>query len=118
MGFSSGFAEEGKVPEAEHVEAGEQGGEESDEVEDSAEGAVLEGFVEDGVFGEESGEGPDTCDGDDADGHGPERNGELLAQATHLSHVLFAGEAVDDGAGGEEEQRLEEGVGHEMEDGR
>ena len=55
-------------------------------------------------------------DGEDAGGHGPEGDGDALAQAAHVAHVLLAGEGVDDGAGGEEEQRLEEGVGQEMED--
>ncbi len=46
----------------------------------------------------------------------PEGDGDALAQAAHVAHVLLAGERVDDGAGGEEEERLEEGVGEEMED--
>jgi hypothetical protein len=73
MGSRAAFAEEGQVPEAEHVEAGEQGGDESNEVEGFAEGAVLEGFVEDGVLGEEAGEGPDAGYSDNASGHGPGR---------------------------------------------
>ena len=38
-------------------------------------------------------------------------------KAAHLAHVLLAGHGVDDGTGAEEQQRLEEGVGEEMEDG-
>ena len=49
-------------------------------------------------------------------GHGPEGDGDALAQAAHVAHVLLAAERVDDGAGGEEEQRLEEGVGDQVED--
>ena len=41
----------------------------------------------------------------------------LGAQAAHDAHVLFARERVDDRAGREEEQGLEEGVGDQMEDG-
>ncbi len=37
--------------------------------------------------------------------------GMRLCEAAHVAHVLLAGEGVDDGAGGEEEQGLEEGVG-------
>jgi hypothetical protein len=46
-----------------------------------------------------------------------EGDGEFLAQAAHLAHVLFAAQAVDDGACGKEEQCFEEGVGHQVEDG-
>ncbi len=38
-----------------------------------------------------------------ADGHRPEGDGNLLAQAAHLAHVLLAAQRVNDGAGGEEE---------------
>ncbi len=53
-----------------------------------------------------------------ADGHGPEGDGKFLAQAAHLAHVLLAAHGVNDGAGGKEEQGLEECVRDEMEDGR
>ena len=35
-----------------------------------------------------------------------------------FAHVLLAAEAVDHAAGAEEEERLEEGVGHQVEHGR
>ena len=37
-------------------------------------------------------------------------------QPAHLAHVLLVGDGVDDRAGAEEEQRLEEGVREEVED--
>ena len=111
-------AEEGLEPEAEHVEGGQAGGEEADEPEELAEGVGAgEGLVEDLVLREEAGEGGDAGDGEDADGHGPEGDGDALAEAAHGAHVLLAREGVDDGAGGEEEEGLEEGVGEEVEDG-
>ena len=42
--------------------------------------------------------------------------GIYLAQSAHVAHVLFTAERVDHGAGAEEEQRLEEGVRHQVED--
>ena len=44
-----------------------------------------------------------------------EGDGHVLAQAAHAADVLLAGAAVDDGAGAEEEQGFEEGVGDEVE---
>ena len=111
-------AEEGLKPEAEHVEGGEAGGDEADEPEEFGEGVGAGEDVEENlVFREEAGEGRDAGDGDDAGGHGPEGDRDATSQAAHLAHVLLAGEGVDDGAGGEEEKGLEEGVGEEMEDG-
>src|SRR5580704_11775069 len=55
------FAEEGLEPEAEHVEGGHAGGEQTDEPEEFAEGVVAcECAVEDFVFGEEAGPGWDA----------------------------------------------------------
>jgi hypothetical protein len=58
----------------------------------------------------------ESGDSEDARGHGPESDGKFGAQAAHLAQVLLAAHGVDDGAGGEEEQRLEERVHDEMED--
>ena len=112
-------AEEGFEPEAEHIEGGETGGDEADEPEEFAEagvGLAGEGLVEDLVFGEEAGERPDAGDGEDAGGHGPEGDWDATAEASHDAHVLFSAQCMDHAAGCEEEERLEEGVGHEVED--
>ena len=109
--------EEGLEPEAEHVERGHAGGDEADEPEKLADRITGgEGPVEDLVLREEPGPRRNARDGEDAHRHGPEGDRDALAEAAHLAHVLLAGERVDDGAGGEEEQRLEEGVGEEVED--
>ncbi len=109
--------EEGLEPEAEHVEGGHAGGDEADEPEELADWVGGdEGLVEDLVLGEEAGPRRDAGDGEDAHRHGPEGDGDALAEAAHLAHVLFSTESVDDGARGEEEERLEEGVGQQMED--
>ncbi len=59
-----------------------------------------------------------TGDRERADEHRPVGDRNLLAQAAHLHHVLLAAHGVDHAAGGEEEQALEEGVRHQVEDAR
>ena len=98
-------AEEGLEPEAEHVEGRHAGGDEADQPEKLADGVgAREGLVEDLVLGEEACQRRDACNGEDAHRHGPERDGDAFAESAHLAHVLLAGEGVDDGAGGEEEE--------------
>ena len=63
-------------------------------------------------------EAGDAGDGERADEHRPIGDGDLLAQAAHVAHVLLAAHGVDHAAGREEEQALEEGVGHQVEDAR
>ncbi len=57
-------------------------------------------------------------DGEDADEECPACDGHLLAETAHLHDVLLVMAALDDLAGAEEHHRLEEGVGHEVEQGR
>ena len=50
--------------------------------------------------------------------HRPIGDGNFFAQAAHFRHVLLAAHGVDHAAGGQEEQALEESVGHQVEDAR
>ena len=70
------------------------------------------------VLAEESGETRDSGDGERADQHRPIGDGNLFAQAAHLRHFLLAAHGVNHAAGREEQQALEERVGHQMEDAR
>ncbi len=112
------LTEEGEVPQAEHVEGGEQSGYETDKPEDRPRRRGEKGLVENRVFAEEAGEGRDAGDGEDPGAHGPEGDGHGFAQAAHGAHVLLAAHGMDDGSGGQEEQALEEGMRHQVEDGR
>src|SRR5271165_1332835 len=73
---------------------------------------------EDFILGEESREGREAGNSKRRNRHAPKGLGHVLAQAAHVAHVLFTAKAVNDGSGGKEEQRLEEGVSHEVEDAR
>ena len=53
-----------------------------------------------------------------ADHHHPVGRGDQRAQAAHLAHVLLVGDGMDDRARAEEQQRLEEGMGEQVEDRR
>ena len=74
------------------------------------------------------GERRNAGDGEGSDHHEPEGDRHVLLEAAHVAHVLGVGvrvggviglvHGVDHAAGAEEEQRLEEGVGHEMKDAR
>src|SRR5438552_18513629 len=70
---------------------------------------------QDGVLAEESRKRRNACDGQGGDKHGAESVSDGLPQAAHAEHVLFAAHGVNDGASGEEEQCLEEGVSHQVE---
>ena len=112
--LGTGRAEEGDDDEPGHVKCGETGGEEADPVK---RGVIKIGDGEEVILAEESGERRHAAEGEHADGKGPEGEGDFVEQAAHFPDVLLFVEGVDDRAGGEEEERLEEGVGGEVEHG-
>src|SRR3984957_18337305 len=113
-GGSAGRAEEGDDHEARHGESGEKGREDADPVKAGASG-VSGG--EEIVLAEKSGERREAAEGQHTDGERPESERDFVEEAAHFPDVLFLVEGVDDGTGGEEEDRLEESVGAEVKHG-
>ena len=122
--FGARLAQEGQRNLAHGVESGQQGcqcqGDEDCQV------AAVEGPGENFIFGPEAGcDQWETGQGKPADEEGPEGQRHLLAQTAHVEHVLridvFFGvqhpvfHAMNDRTGAQEEQRLEEGMRHQVE---
>ncbi len=109
-------AEESEKNQPEHVERGEARADEAQQPENQIRVRAGAGGFEDFVLAEKAGEAGNAGDGQRGDEHRPVSDGNLLAQAAHVAHVLLAAHGVDHAARGEEEQALEEGVGHQVED--
>ena len=71
--------------------------------------------LDDRVLRVVAGEAGDADGGDGADEERPVSPRHVLAQSAHAPHVLLVMHGDDHRAGGEEEQRLEERVRHEVE---
>jgi hypothetical protein len=109
------LAEEDDEEEAECIDAGQQRPGEAGDEEELPIAAARECRGEDRVLGEEAGERRNPDEGERTDQEGDVRLRQRAAEPAHLADVLLAGEVVDDDAGGQEEQRLEEGVRHQVE---
>ena len=104
--------EEGQRHQPEHVERGHERGEDREHPDE------LVGFEcaeEDLVLAEEAGQRRNAGDGQRADGHRGKRNRQVPLQGAHAPHVLLPRHRMDDRAAAEEQQRLEEGMRHQME---
>ena len=115
--WAARFTHEGHVPEAEHVERSQQGRHEPDKPEGHSECSMQEGLVENCILREERGQGRKSSDRKHRCGHGPERDRQMLAQATHLAQILFAADRVNHRTCRKEEKSLEERVGNKVKDG-
>src|SRR6266404_5037812 len=110
------FSEEGQEDQAKHIKGGEERGQQAESVEDAAAVLALIRAEQDGILAEETGEGRESSDGQRGSEHGEIGPADFFAEAAHARHVLLATHGVNDAARGEEEQRFEEGVGHQVED--
>src|ERR1700690_2992328 len=104
------LAEEREPDQAEHVERSKNRGEQANAVEGFAAVVGVVGCKKNRVLREKS------SDSDSAGEHAPESDFDFGGQASHVPHILLAAHGVNYAAGREEEQGLEEGVGHEVED--
>ena len=114
-----GLAGEGHPPHPARVEAGDQRGDKADAPDDQRERVVRfrESGAQDLLLGEEADEGDHAHEREGADQERPGRAGKLTEEAAVLAHVLLVMHGVDDVARGHEEEGLEEGVSHEVEEG-
>ena len=115
MRLAAVFAEEGHHHGPRHVEGRQTGREHSQPVEPDIH--AVDGD-EDLVFGLPAGKEWHAGDGGPGRAHGPEGERNLLPQAAHMAHILLTRERVNHRARAEEEQRLEERVRADVEDGR
>ncbi len=98
---------------ARHVVGGEQ---RRDHTDGPQRDVLVERREEDVVLGPETGERRDPGDGQPTDQERERGDRHVLAQAAHLLHVLLVVQAVNDRAGTEEHERLEERVRDHVED--
>ena len=115
------LAEEGEEHQAPAVEAGQQRGEHADIIGADARTTGRESRLQNAILRIEAGEtdaherNADAGDRQRAERHRPEGDGDAFAQAAIIAHVLLMVHRMDDRAGAQEQQRLEEGVGEEVE---
>src|SRR5260370_601889 len=103
--------EEGKEKKAEHVERGET---RSDEADNPQQEKAVEGLAENFIFAEKSGERKNSGDRQGGDQHRCVGVLDLLVEAAHLANVLLSGHGVNHASCAEEQERLEEGMGHQV----
>ena len=108
---------EGQKVEAPGIEGGhEHGDQRAQEAVGRTRPVRGESGLDDGVLGVEAGGEREPGQREGADGHHGGRERDMAAQAAHVADVLLVVHRVDDGAGAEEQERLEEGVREEVED--
>ena len=113
---SHGLAPERAVDQAPRVDDGEDRADVAGGVEPVVPAAALADLVQQRVLGEEAGHQRERAEREAADDEAGERERHRLAEAAHLVERLLAAHRGDDRAGRHEEQCLEEGVRHQVEE--
>src|SRR5437588_11073787 len=98
--------------QAEHVERRQA---RSDEADNPQRGMPFERATENLVLAEKSRERRNSRDGQRGKHKGPRRNRDLAPEAAHFLDVLLAGHGLDHAACTKEQECIEEGVRHQME---
>src|SRR5229473_8379123 len=109
------MTEEGKEKKAEHVERGEA---RSDEADHPQQEKAVEGLAENFIFAEKPGERKNSSDRHGGDQHGDIGVLDLVVETAHLADVLLAAHGVNHAASAEEQERLEESMGHQVKNSR
>src|SRR5947199_8422692 len=114
----SGFAEKRHKDQSEHVESRHPGYCGAYQPQQDMSLVAGKSFPQNFILREETRQARRTCDGESSHEHRPERHGNLVLQRAHLPHVLLVMHGVNHTAGTKKQQRLEEGMRHEVEDAR
>src|SRR5438045_854539 len=104
--------------EAEHVKRRHKSGTHPHQPPQHAETATFDRGAEDLVLTPEAGKGWYAGNGDGGQQHGFVGATNVVAQPTHMTHVLLLVHGVDDTASTEKEETLKEGMRHDMEEPR
>src|SRR5262252_4377555 len=111
---SAVVAEKRHEPKPEHVERRNECGDYPNQPEHPASMSARVCLPQNLVFAEEARQRPETRDRKSCDRHREERPRNVLTQAAHLAHVLFAADRMDDRPGCQEQQAFKKRMRHQV----
>src|SRR5215470_2194921 len=105
------LTKESQIPQAEHVEGRQSSCKQPNKPYKLADRTGRDKrLIKNLVLAEESGQRRCARNRENAHGHRPESDGNLLPQPAHHAHILLTAQGMDDRTGREKEQRLEKGM--------